>query len=75
MKRLYKALRNLFLFKIKYPWVEYGKNVSVQKSCYFFSKNRHTKIGNRVGIGRYCSFQSDIEFGNVLMIAAFCVFI
>lgn len=74
-KKAYKELRNIFIFRVKYPWVKYGKDVSVQGSCYFFSKNKHTRIGNRVGIGRYCSFQSDIEIGDDVMIAACCAFV
>ena len=69
MKRFLNSVRNLLLFKVRYPWVRYGKNVHVQWSAIFTSPNRKVWIGNNVGIGPHCVIMSDLVIGNDVLIA------
>lgn len=74
LKKIFKivgnAARNIFLFKILYPWVKYGSNVHVHISTIIFSPNHKITIGNNVGIGQRCVIQTDLIIGNHVMIAA-----
>lgn len=62
--------RNIWLFKIRHPWVRYGRNVHVQASTVIFAPNRRIVLGNNVGIGQYCVIQTDVTIGNDVMLAA-----
>ena len=64
MKRLLNGIRNLWMFGIRYRWVTVGRGVVCQLSARFWSQNRRIRIGNRVGIGFHCLFQSDITVGD-----------
>ena len=61
--------RNLLLFRLRYPWVRYGKNVHVQWSTTFSAPNRKIRIGNDVGIGGRCVITSDLVISNDVLIA------
>lgn len=69
MKRLLNELRNLWTFRICYPWVSVGRNVHCQASVSFWSPRRHIVLGDNVGIGYRCIFLSDVEIGNKVLIA------
>lgn len=69
MKRLLNRIRNLLLFHVRYPWVQYGKNVHVQWSTTFFAPNKKIQIGSNVGIGGHCEITSDLVIGNDVLIA------
>ncbi len=75
MKRLLNGIRNFWIFGIRYRWVEVGRDVVCQLSARFWSQNKRIRIGNRVGIGFHCLFQSDVSVGNDVMIASFASFI
>jgi len=68
-------VRNLLLFRVRYPWVEYGMNVHCQLSVTFGSSNNHIILKNNVGIGYRCLFQSDTEIGNKVLIASDVAFL
>lgn len=70
MKSLLNTLRNIFLFRLFYPWVKYGRNVHVQSSVVIYSPNKICKFGNNVGIGHYCVLNTDVILGNDVMLAA-----
>lgn len=69
LKHFLNFARNLLLFHVRYPWVQYGKNVHVQWSATFTAPNRKVRIGNNVGIGPHCSIMSDTIIGNDVLIA------
>ena len=75
LKRLVNEIRNMWFFKIRYPWVKIGKQVHCQFGTTFWSPRRHIILGNNVGIGYRCTFQSDVEVGNKVMIASDVAFI
>jgi acetyltransferase-like isoleucine patch superfamily enzyme len=65
---LLNRARNLLYFGVRYPWVRRGSNVHVQWSARMWSPRRHIVIGNNVGIGPGCTFQTDVEIGNNVLI-------
>jgi acetyltransferase-like isoleucine patch superfamily enzyme len=69
IRRWLNSIRNILLFKIRYPWVEYGENVHCQWSTTFYSPGRKIRIGNNVGIGQRCTFQADTRIGDHVLIA------
>jgi len=75
MKRLFNAVRNFVLFRIRYPWVRHGRNTHCQASTTFWSPRRHIVLGDNVGIGYRCLFQSDIEMGHHVLIASDVAFL
>ncbi len=68
-------LRNLLYFGVRYRWVRHGRNVHVKWSTTMSSPHRDISIGNDVYIGPNCYFQSDIEVGDKVLIAADVAFI
>jgi acetyltransferase-like isoleucine patch superfamily enzyme len=68
-KRLMNAVRTFLMFHVRYPWVQYGKNVHICWSTSIWSPNRKIRLGNNVGIGLNCIINSDLTIGNDVMIA------
>lgn len=75
MKDMLNKIRNLINFKLKYPFVQFGKNVHVQWNVEFFSPNNNVIIGNDVGINSGTVIISDLIVGNDVLIAPRCGFI
>jgi acetyltransferase-like isoleucine patch superfamily enzyme len=75
LKSLLNEIRNLWLFKIRYPWVKIGDNVHCKTGAYFWSPNKHIILGSHVGIGVRCIFLCDLEIGNKVLIASDVAFI
>lgn len=69
-KNLLNAVRNFLLFRIRYPWIKYGKDVHVQWSTTFWSPNKRIRIGDHVGIGPYCEVNTDATIGSHVVIAS-----
>lgn len=74
IKAFLNRIRNLLIFKIRYPWVKFGKNMHCQWSTKF-SKGRSMNFGNNVGIGYSCLFQCNIIVGNHVLIGSSSAFI
>ncbi len=68
-KNILNSIRNIILFRLKYPWIKRGFNTHCQYRTSFWSPNKHIILGNNVGIGSGCIFLSDIEIGNKVLIA------
>jgi acetyltransferase-like isoleucine patch superfamily enzyme len=73
--RLLNEIRNILMFRIRYPWVRHGRDIHCQFSTTFWSPRRHIVLGNYVGVGYRRIFQSDAEIGNKVMIASDVAFI
>lgn len=69
VKLLLNYFRNVLIFNIFYPWVLRGQHVHCQLSTRFWSARKHIHLGNYVGIGHGCTFQSNIDIGDKVMIA------
>lgn len=63
------------MFRIKYRWVKYGRDVHVQSSATFFAPHKITVFGDHIGIGKYCDFSCDIYVGSHVLMAAACAFL
>ncbi len=68
-------LRNILMFKVRYPWVKKGKGIHCQWSTHFLAPHKHVHLGNDVGIGGSCLIQADVEIGNKVMIASSIAFL
>lgn len=67
---LLNEARNILHFRLRYPWVVYGKNVHVKWSTHFWSPRKLVRIGNNVGIGPLCEISCDLTIGNHVLIAS-----
>jgi acetyltransferase-like isoleucine patch superfamily enzyme len=75
LRKLLNHIRNLLMFKLRYPWVVYGKNVHVQWSARFWSAHKSVRLGNHVGIGRWCDISTDLVIGNHVLVAGATAFL
>src|ERR1017187_5275859 len=75
LKRLLNTIRNILLFRIRYPWVIHGRDVHVQWTTHFWSPHKLVRLGNHVGIGRYCDISTDLIVGNHVLIASAVAFL
>lgn len=69
------GFRNFLVFRIRYRWVRYGRNVHCQWSAFFGSPHREATLGDDIGIGCRCIFLSDVRIGNKVMIAPHVAFV
>lgn len=74
-RRTFNNLRNILIFRIRYPWVKRGRGIHCQWSTLFLSPHKHVLMGNQVGIGGRCLIQADLEIGNKVMIASDIAFL
>ncbi len=70
IRPLLNSIRNVLLFKMRYPWVKTGREVHCQWSATFWSPHRQIKLGSHIGIGYRCTFMCDMEIGNKVLIAS-----
>lgn len=75
VKSLLNTVRNLLIFRVRYPWVRRGRHVHCQWSTKFWSPRRDIVLGDHVGIGHWCLFQADTTIGNHVMIASHVAFL
>lgn len=75
IKRILNQLRNWWIFKIHYPWIQHGRDVHCQFSSSFWSPHRHIILGSNIGIGGRCTFLCDVEVGSNVLIAADVAFL
>ncbi len=75
MKVILNAIRNVLLFRIRYPWVKHGRNIHCQWTARFWSPHKHIVLGNNVGIGHGCIFLADTEIGSEVLIACNVAFL
>lgn len=70
LRSVLNSFRNLLLFRIRYPWIKYGRDVHVQWSTTFWSPNKRIQIGDHVGIGPYCEVNTDLTIKSHVVIAS-----
>jgi len=75
IKSVLNRVRNLLMFRIRYPWVKIGRNVHCQWSTRFWSPSRQIILDDNVGIGHGCLFLADTEVGRSVMIASHVAFL
>jgi acetyltransferase-like isoleucine patch superfamily enzyme len=69
-KRAGRYIRSVIFFKMRYPWIERGRNVNVTWSTSVVSPNRRVRFGNNVWVGLRCVINSDLTVGNDVLIAS-----
>lgn len=70
LRKLLNTVRNLLNFSVRHPWVKYGQDVHVQWSTRIWSPHKHVRIGSHVGIGDFCTINTDVEIGNHVLIGS-----
>ena len=75
MRKLLNQIRNVLMFKLRYPWVVYGNNVHVQWSARFWSPHKSVRLGDHVGIGRLCDISTVLVIGNHVLVAGATAFL
>ena len=62
--------RNILNFHVRHRWVVYGRNVHVQWSVRIAAPNKLVHLGNNVGIGDYCTINTDVIVGNDVLVGS-----
>lgn len=75
VKAALNVIRNLLIFRVRYPWIKRGRHVHCQWSTRFWSPHHHIVLGDWVGIGHACLFLATTEIGNKVMIASNVAFL
>ena len=75
MRKFLNRVRNLLMFKVRYPWVKYGNDVHVQWSTKFWSPHKSVRLGDHVGIGNWCDISTDLVIGNHVLVAGAVAFL
>lgn len=75
IKRLLNNIRNVLIFRIRYPWVKHGRNMNCKWRVSFWSAHKHIVFGDGVSIGSGCIFQTDVEMGDYSRMANYCAFL
>jgi acetyltransferase-like isoleucine patch superfamily enzyme len=70
MNAALNSLKNLFVIKLRYPWVKYGRDVHFHLSTFLWSPRKQIAFGNQVGIGPHCIFLADTFIGNKVLVAS-----
>jgi acetyltransferase-like isoleucine patch superfamily enzyme len=76
MPLILNQLRNILMFRVRYPWVRFGRDVHCQWSARFGVRRRYQIIlGDHVGIGADCLFLADTTIGSKILVAPNVVFL
>lgn len=75
LKELINSFRNVFIFRIRYPWIKTGRNVHCHLSDRFWSPRKRIVIGSDVGFGHCCIIMADTKIGNKVLIASNVAFL
>jgi acetyltransferase-like isoleucine patch superfamily enzyme len=70
MRKWLNGARNLLNFHVRHPWVVYGSNVHVQWSVRIWAPHKLVLLGSNVGVGDYCTFNTDVIIGNNVLIGS-----
>jgi acetyltransferase-like isoleucine patch superfamily enzyme len=70
LHRWLNIARNVLNFHVRHRWVVYGRNVHVQWSVRIAGPNRLLRLGNNVGIGDYCTINTDVIIGNDVLLGS-----
>lgn len=70
IKLYLNGVRNFLNFRVRHPWVEYGRDVHVQWSTRLWSPHKRMRLGDHVGIGNHCVIITDVEIGNHVLLGS-----
>lgn len=69
------AVRSCLIFRLRYPWVVRKGFVRIAWSVSIWSPHRNVVLGNRVQLGPLSTIQTDVEFGDDVLVAPRVAFI
>ena len=70
IRGILNILRNILLFRLRYPWIIHGKNTHVQWSTHFWSPHKLVRLGDHVGFGARCEISTDLIVGNHVLVGS-----
>ena len=74
-RRFVNALRTWYLFRVRHPWMTRRGFVRVPLSVSIASPNRRVAFGHRVQLGVRCTIQTDVSFGDSVLVAGEVAFL
>lgn len=74
-RRWLNAIRTWYLFRVRYPWMTRRGFVRMPLSVSVTSPNRRVSFGHRVQLGPRCTIQTDVSFGDSVLVAGEVAFL
>lgn len=74
-RRFVNALRTWYLFRVRHPWMTRRGFVRIPLSVWIASSNRRVAFGHRVQLGVRCTIQTDVSFGDSVLVAGEVAFL
>jgi acetyltransferase-like isoleucine patch superfamily enzyme len=74
-RRFVNALRTWYLFRVRHPWMTRRGFVRIPLSVSIASPNRRVAFGHRVQLGVRCTIQTDVSFGDSVLVAGEVAFL
>ena len=74
-RRFVNALRTWYLFRVRHPWMTRRGFVRIPLSVSIASSNRRVAFGHRVQLGMRCTIQTDVSFGDSVLVAGEVAFL
>ena len=75
VRRWVNAIRTWYLFRVRYPWMTRRGFVRMPLSVSVASPNRRVSFGHRVQLGPRCTIQTDVSFGDSVLVAGEVAFL
>ena len=75
VRRFVNALRTWYLFRVRHPWMTRRGFVRMPLSVSIASPNRRVAFGHRVQLGVRCTIQTDVSFGDSVLVAGEVAFL
>lgn len=70
VRKWLNVTRNILNFHLRHRSVVYGRNVHVQWTVRIAAPHKLVRLGNNVGIGDYCTINTDVIIGNDVLIGS-----
>ena len=74
-RRWLNAIRTWYLFRVRHPWMTRRGFVRIPLSVSVTSPNRRVSFGHRVQLGPRCTIQTDVSFGDSVLVAGEVAFL
>jgi acetyltransferase-like isoleucine patch superfamily enzyme len=74
-RRWLNTIRTWYLFRVRYPWMTRRGFVRMPLSVSVTSPNRRISFGHRVQLGPRCTIQTDLSFGDSVLVAGEVAFL
>jgi len=68
LRGLLNSIRNVLLFRFRYPWIGHGRKIHLQWSTKIWSPHKLVRLGDHVDIGSRCEISTDLIIGNHVLV-------